>query len=193
VSNIYFNSTLYITYTGSLCTDAATTLNRIEVSSSFTTASFWSEFIVANEDTRSMRLATLIPASSGNTQGWTPNTLANINKVTIADGTFVADATGNILSQWKTQTTAPVGIYAVKSVSIEARLLKSASGPTQFDWSWRISNADYLAGSSNALTNIFANYRLQQDTSPATSAVWGITEVFNTSTNQLNIGVKSLP
>ena len=78
-------------------------------------------------------------------------------------------------------------------MSVEARLLKGSSGPTQFDWSWRIGNANYLAGLSNALSTSFANYRRQQDTSPATAALWGITEVYNSGVNQMNIEVKSLP
>ncbi len=194
-----------IDYTGSLCTDAATTLDTVLLASvnsgagsggsAFcdSTDTCWSEMILASEDTRSMRLATLALQAAGNTQGWTPNTLGNVNKFFINDSTFVSDATGNVLSQWTAPTAAPSGIWGVKSVSIEARLLASVAAPQNFDWSWRISNANYLAGTTTALTTGFVNYRRQQDTSPATSTTWGITEVFNTSTNQLNIGVKSLP
>jgi hypothetical protein len=203
VSQVYVNGTKIIDYTGSLCTDAATSLNQVGFSGLANgvggspcnggSVGCWSEMIVANEDTRSMRLATLTLQASGNTQGWTPNTLANVNKFTIADGTFVSDTVGNVLSQWTVPTAAPGGIWIVKSVSVESRLLKGTSGPTQFDWSWRIAGANYLSGLTNALTTSFANYRIQQDTSPATATAWTVGEVFNTSTNQMNIGVKSLP
>ncbi len=206
-SKVYIDGVLVINYTGSLCTDAATTLDTVVLAAINNSAGFasqawcdnndggtcWSEIVLADEDTRSMRVRTLVPPAAGNTQGWTPNTLANVDKLNVADSTFVSDATGNVLSQWKTPSAAPTGTWGVKSVSIEARLLASTTGPQNFDWSWRISNADYLAGTTTALTNAFANYRRQQDTSPATSTTWGITEVFNTSTNQMNIGVKSLP
>jgi hypothetical protein len=197
---LYINNVQGISYTGNLCTDANTQWNKIAIGSISNTTltcvsdgSCISEVIVASEDTRSMRLATLILQAAGNTQGWTPNTLANVNKATISDGTFVSDSTGNVLSQWKVQTAAPTGTWGVKAVSIESRLLASITGPQNFDWSWRISGSDYLAGTTTALTNNFANYRLQRDTSPATGTTWGISEVFNTSTNQMNIGVKSLP
>jgi len=202
VTQLYIGGVKVIDYTGNLCTDAATSLNQASFSGLLnasaggcgtTSHGCWSELIVANEDTRSMRLATLTLQASGNTQGWTPNTLANVNKFAIADGTFVSDTVGNVLSQWTVPTAAPGGTWAVKSVSIEARLLKSASGPSQFDWSWRISGANYLAGLTAALTTSFANYRIQQDTSPATATGWAIGEVYNTGGNQMNIGVKSLP
>lgn len=203
VTQVYINSVKVIDYTGSLCTDAATTLNQVGfsgiangtagVTCTTSMVACWSEMIVANEDTRSMRLATLTLQASGNTQGWTPNTLANVNKLAIADGTFVSDTVGNVLSQWTVPTAAPGGNWIVKSVSAEARLLKGSSGPTQFDWSWRIAGANYLSGLSNALTTSFLNYRIQQDTSPATATAWTVGEVFNSATNQMNIGLKSLP
>jgi len=198
--NLYINGVSAISYTGNLCTDAATSLNQLELAclsnmnqACVSSGNCWSEVIIANEDTRSMSLATLTLQASGNTQGWTPNTLANVNKATISDATFVSDSTGNVLSQWTAPTAAPAGTWMVKSVSIEARLLKSSTGPSQFDWSWRISGANYLAGLSAALTTSFSNYRLQQDNSPATSTGWAIGEVFNSGGNQMNIGVKSLP
>lgn len=190
---VWINGASVIAFVGDPRTDAATQLNQIEFACLSNNGASWSEIIVADEDTRSMVLATLALQAPGNTQAWTPSTLANVNKATINDATFISDPTGNVLSQWTTPTTAPAGSWGVKSVSIEARLLKSTSGPSQFDWIWRIGNANFLAGMSNALTTTFANYRLQRDTSPATSTTWGINEVYNTSSNQMNIGVKSLP
>lgn len=203
--NAWYANVQVLAFTGNPCTDSATQLNQVDFASvnngsnggvgcqSGGASTCWSEVIVATSDTRSMRVVTLAPQSAGNTQAWTPNTLANINKISINDTTFIGDPTGNLLSQWKAPTTAPAGTWTVKTVSLEARLLKSVTGPTQFDWSWRISNSDYLAGQSNALTSGFLNYRLQQDTSPATSSAWTMAEIFNTSTNQMNFGVKSLP
>lgn len=204
VTQLYINGVKVIDYTGSLCTDAATSLNQVGFGgltnisgagscSSATSSSCWSEMIVASEDTRSFRLATLAPQASGNTQGWTPNTLANINKFAINDSTFVSDGTGNVLSQWTAPTTAPAGLWIVKSVAIEARILKSASGPSRYDGSWRISGTDYLSGISGVLSTSFANYRIQQDNSPATSTAWSLSEIYNSGASQLNFGLKSLP
>lgn len=204
VTNIYLNAVLAATYTGSLCTDAAASLNAVEfaaVSSGSAGncvggagSTCWSQIIIANEDTRAMKLATCALQAAGNTQLFTPSTLANVNKGAISDGTFVSTATGNQLSQWTCPTSAPAGLWGVKSVSIEARMQASSTGPQNMDWSTRIGGADFLAGTTTPV-NVggFTNLRHQYDTSPATSTTWGITEVYNTSTNQFNIGVKSLP
>ncbi len=201
---VYLDSVAAGTFSGNLCTDAVTAMNFAAfggVSNGTNSCSVgintqgacWSQVIIANEDTRSMVLATCTLQAAGNTQLWTPNTLANVNKAVISDATFVSTSSNNQLSQWTCPTAAPTGTWGVKSVSIEARMLLSTTGPQNFDWSWRIGGADYLAGTTTAGTNAFANYRLQQDTSPATSTAWGIAEIYNTSTNQLGIGVKSLP
>jgi hypothetical protein len=199
-ATLYLNSISILTYTGSLCTDAATALNAVEFAafnnSAFanTAGSNFSELEISASSTLSDRIYTIGQlVAAGNTQGWTPNTLGNVNKQTINDSTFVSDGTGNVLSQWTTPTTAPAGTWGVKSVSIEARVLRNSSGPQNLDWSFRIANSDYLAGTTTALTPSFVNYRRQQDTSLATSTTWTITEVFNTSSNELNIGIKSLP
>jgi hypothetical protein len=203
-AQLYLATVKVIDFTGNLCTDAATQLNQVEwaavnngaqvnVCTTNISSTCWSELILANEDTRSMRLATCALQAAGNTQQFTPNTLGNVNKATISDTTFVSTTTNNQLSQWTCPTAAPTGSWGVKSQAIEARALASVTGPQNLDFSRRVSNANYLAGTTTALTNAFLNYRNQADVSPATSTTWGLTEIYNTSTNQLNIGIKSLP
>ncbi len=176
--NMWLAAVQVIAFTGNPCTDAATTLNQVEFASfnNATTAcnvslasSCWSELIIADEDTRSMALVTCGLQAAGPTQQFLPNTLANVNKTTIDDTSFVSTATNNQLSQWTCPTAAPVGIWAVRSVSIEARALHSTTGPQNLDFS------------------------TQYNLSPATGSAWGIPEVFNTGANQLSIGVKDLP
>ena len=99
VTQLYLNGVKVIDYTGSLCTDAATSLNQAGfgiaangiAAGACNTAGLtcWSEMIVADEDTRPLRLATLTLQASGNTQGWTPNTLANVNKAAFSDASFI--------------------------------------------------------------------------------------------------------
>jgi hypothetical protein len=199
---LYEGGTQVVNYTGNPCTDSATSLDQVEFMGFNNFASgtncasgdnCWSEMIAANEDTRSMHVATCALQAAGNTQAWTPSTLANVNKATISDISFVSTPTNNLLSQWTCPTSAPTGTWGVKSFSIEARNLASTTGPQNFDWSLRVSGADYLAGTTTGLTNAFANYRDQLDVSPATSTTWGISEIYNTSANQLGIGLKSLP
>lgn len=201
VTNIYYNSVLAGTYTGSLCTDSATTLNQVEIASvnngvgcaggGFGTC--WSQLLVDTVDTRSEVVATIIPQGAGPTQSWTPNTLANVNKGTISDTTFVSTTSNNAISQWTAPTSAPTGTWGVRAVSIEARALVSTTGPQNMEFSAHVSGSDYTSLCTNpTLTNSFANYRCQMNTSPATSSVWGISEIYNSGGNQFSFGVESL-
>ena len=200
---MWLNNTQVIAFSGNPCTDSATSLNAVEFASvdntggsggCGTSGTCWSEMILANEDTRSMHVATLAPQGSGPTQAWTPNTLANINKATINDASFVATSTANQISQWTAPTTAPTGIWGVKSVIFNARLLVNTTGPQNGEFIAHVSGSDYTSLCTNpTLTNAFANYNCQMDNSPATSTTWGISEVYNTSANQLIYGIESLP
>lgn len=206
VTNIYLNSVLAGTYTGSLCTDSATTLNQVEFmqlnnaasgagncENSNSAPSCWSQMIVASEDTRSMSLATLTLQGAGATQAWTPNTLANVNKPVINDASFVSTSSNNQISEWTAPTSAPTGTWGVKSLILNARLLISTTGPQNAEFIAHVSGSDYTSLCTNpTLTTGFANYYCQINNSPATSMVWGISEIYNSGGNQLNYGVESL-
>lgn len=205
VTNIYYNTVLVGTYTGSLCTDAAVALSALEVAgvtngptgpdcSVTGQGTCWSQLLVANQDTRSMVVDTIILQGSGATQAWTPNTLANVKKATISDSTFVSTASAAQISEWTAPTAAPTGIWGVISKSIEARVLVSTTGPQNAEFMEHVSGTDYVVCSGNpaSLTNAFANYRCQENVSPATSTTWGIGEIFNTGGNQNSFGVQSL-
>lgn len=197
VTNIYVDTVLVGTYTGSLCTDSATTLNAVELASfnngATTNGTYWSQILVDTVDTRSEVVATLALQGSGATQAWTPNTLANVNKATISDSTFVSTSSNNQISEWTAPTSAPSGTWGVRAVSIEARTLISTTGPQNMEYIAHVSGADYTSLCSNpTLTNSFANYRCQMNTSPATSTTWGISEIYNSGGNQYGFGVESL-
>lgn len=208
VTNIYLNASLAGTYTGSLCTDSATTLNQVEFMQLNNNGSVgvcqgtannpdcWSQMIVATEDTRSMNLATLTLQGSGATQAWTPNTLANVNKATISDTSFVSTSLNNQVSEWTAPTSAPTGTWGVKALMLNARLLVSTTGPQNGEFIVHVSGSDYTSLGAECpaptLTNGFANYQCLMSVSPATSTTWGISEIYNSGGNQLSYGVESL-
>lgn len=194
---LYLNGIPVITYSGDPRTDSATQLNQVEfanlgLSAGGVTATetSWSEIIMADQDTRSMALVTMAPQASGNTQAWTPNTLANINKTTASDSTFISTTTNNTLSQWTQPTTLPTGVWNVLAMVQNARVQASVTGPQHFDWSCRTGGSDYLAGTSQAPPSGggFQNFQRIWATNPRTSAAWTTTDI----TGGLQFGIDSL-
>jgi hypothetical protein len=188
--NLYIDSVLAATFSGDTTTDSNTTLNQMELadwSTSFN--SDWSEVIAADVDTRAMNLWSLSPQAAGNTQSWTPNTLANISKTTINDATLISTASNNALSEWTTPTSPPAGTWDVKAIVQEARVSVGATGPQHFDWVVRTGGSDFTAGLSLAPSNTLSNFGNQiWATNPNTSGAWAIGDI----ASGFNLGIKSL-
>jgi hypothetical protein len=189
-ATLYADGMQIATYSGDVTTDGATTLDGAELAGQQGTFFlYWSEMIVADEDTRSMALWTIAPQAAGNTQSWTPNTVGNINEVVINDATLISSSSNNQVSEWTTPTSAPSGAWAVKAIVQEARVQVGATGPQHFDWVVRTASTDYTAGVSNAPSPGFANFsNYRWATNPNTSAAWAITDI----TTGFNLGIKSL-
>lgn len=188
---LYFNGIAVINYGGDPRTDSATQLNQVELASSQNGQySDWSEIIIADQDTRSMALWTMIPQASGNTQSWTPNTVGNINETAINDANFVATTANNALSQWTQPTALPTGIWNVLEIVQNARVQAATTGPQHFDWSCRSGGADYLAGQSNAPVSggSFQNFAYAWATNPHTGVAWTPADI----AGGLQFGIDSL-
>jgi hypothetical protein len=195
--NLYLAGTQVITFTGaSICTDAATQLNQVELASlnnqgSTVTATQWSEVIVADSDTRGMALWTLSPQAAGNTQSWTPNTVGNVNPTAITDSNFVSSTSSSQLSEWTTPTSTPTGTWNLLAIVQEARVETSTTGPQTFEWLVRTKDgSDHVTGTVTPTVGAFANFSNQiWATNPHTSAAWAITDV----ASGFNLGIESTP
>jgi hypothetical protein len=195
---LYIGGTLAINYTGNLCTDAATSLNQLELAAISNNASgcnggngggCWSEVIVSDSDTRGMALWTLSPQASGNTQSWTPNTVGNINPVTINDANSISTGSTSALSEWTTPTTFPSGTWNVLAVVQEARALVGTTGPLHFEWLVRVNSTNNVTGSVAPSTS-FGNFNNQiWSTNPNTSSAWAVGDIVA----GFNLGIESLP
>ena len=189
-ATVWLGGTQVFTYTGDLRTDSATQLNAVEFSNiAFSSVTNWAELIVADEDTRGWALWTLVPAASGNTQSWTPNTVGNINESNPSDATYVLTTTNNALSEWTVSSSVPSGTWEVKAFEQVARVLVSPAGPQHFDWLVRTASTDYLAGTSIAPTGGFLNYNRMWPTNPNTGLAWAPTDF---TAAGFNSGLKSL-
>ncbi|MCP3381234.1 hypothetical protein NLM31_12875 [Bradyrhizobium sp. CCGUVB4N] len=187
---LYLSGAQVINYTGNPCTDSATQLNQADIAGTNTSSGYWSEIIIADEDTRGMSLWTLYPVAAGNTQAWTPSTVGNINKGVINDATSIGTSSNNALTEWTTPTSAPNGAWNVKAVVQEARTLVGTSGPLHFEWLIRtIDGSDNVTGSV-APTTSFASYSNQiWATNPHTSSAWSLSDI----ASGFNLGIESLP
>ena len=188
---IWLNGTLMVNWTGDPRTDSATQLNQIEISNlAASSLTFWSEIIVADQDTRGMSLWTIPPTAAGNTQLWTPNTVGNINEVSNSDSTFVSTTTAGQLTEWAvTGAVAPAGAWTVLSFFQEARLQVGAGGPQAVDWVVRTGGTDYPAGQDIGLSSFFNNYHYQWVSNPNTGTAWLTTDF---TASGFNYGLNSL-
>ncbi len=192
---VYWNGSL-IADTGTnvnVTTNSVTSLAQVRFQSTggYSNNTYWSEFMVADTSTLGIAIVTLAPAAAGNTQSWTPSTLANINKTTASDSTFISTPSANVLSEWATSTPGPSGTYNVIAMAIEARVAAGATGPQHMEWVVRSGGADYTQGSV-ALSTGFQTYAAPNGsvwyTNPATSAAWTL-GAFGSG---FNIGIESL-
>ena len=171
----YLNGGLSFSYAGDLTTDGATTLNQVEFSNHTSTLSAsFSEIIVADTDTRSMRLITCAPLAAGNTQAWT-GVVGNINANSYNDTVFNYTTSSSALSQWTTGCTIPAsGTTSIADVRSYGRLAIGATGPQNAKFNLRLGGADYSMGSNIAGLGVsLQNFQYDWGAlSPATGAPW---------------------
>lgn len=147
---------------------------------------FWSEMIMQTTDSRGAALQTIPPVAAGNTQSWTPNTVGNINPVTIADANFVASATANQLSEWTVGTTLPAGSWTISAVVQNARVNAGITGPQHYEWLTRtVDGTDHVQGSSAPPVGSFINDWTIWLTNPHTAGAWAAGDL-------INAGIESL-
>jgi hypothetical protein len=133
-----------------------------------------SEFIVADEDPRTMHVVTMYPAAAGSANAWT-GAYTDIDEVAIS-GTDVlyTNANGNA-AQFNT-TTIPSGVFTIKAVKAIAYAAKSSdSTPGTLKLGVRTSSTDVDAGQT--VGTMWENYERLMLTNPTTSSPWLDTEM----------------
>jgi hypothetical protein len=189
-ASLYENGVQVINYSGNPCTDSATSLNQVGLGGiNSGTQTYWSEVIVADGDTRGMGLYTASPAAAGNTQSWTPNTLADINKTSVNDSTYISTTTTGALSEWTVTNSLPSGPWAVLAVAQDARVEVGTTGPQHFEWLARTGGTDNVTGSVAPLAGSFSNFNQIWMTNPNTGLAWTTTDV---TAAGFNLGIESL-
>ena len=193
--NCYNNGTSVLTYSGDTTTNSATTLNKMYFANLVSAStSRYSEVIVSDSDTRSMRMYTCAPNAAGATQNWT-GSASNVNPTSANDANFNYTGTSNDLSQWTPQsascTISSSGTTSVLDVRSTVRLAKGTSGPSSARHSLHSNSADSDSGSDLTLATSFGNFTYDWGgTNPNnSSAPWSPSDI----NSGFSFGVKSRP
>lgn len=188
----YINSGLVGTYTGDTQGYASTTIIdnvRLWTQYNGNLWTYYSQLIVADEDTRGMKVATLFPNGAGALSDWT-GTFADVDETAITDSDYIstnAASTGELFTMSDLSTTAQTG-YDVKAVVQSGRASKGLTGPQNLQY-YMYSNGTVNPSPNIAgLTNNFATLpQYIWATDPSTGSAWTVANV-----NNLQAGFKSI-
>jgi hypothetical protein len=126
--SVYCNGNLIIEYTGDITTPNIE--NGFDCVSIGNDSNYFypSEIIVADEDTRLMRLKTLAPSAAGDTSANWTGAYTDIDETTLSDSDKIYSSTNNADFQCNL-TGMPSGAWSVKAVKVAARCV-DGSGST---------------------------------------------------------------
>lgn len=142
---------------------------------------YWSEVILADEDTRGMRVATLSPDGNGGETDWS----GDFNDVLDAsDGAFIASDTANERETFTLGAyNGPTSPSSIRTVAVKSVVRAGDSGPQNFKHLLRIGTTNYessqLAGTNERKISFW-------DDDPSTSSPWNTTALAS-----LEAGLKS--
>lgn len=164
--------------------NGTTTLDTIELlTTSNAWYSFWSEIIVATEDTRNLSVATLVPNSQGAHSEWTGD-YTSIDEISESVADTISSATSNQLQTFGLSDLLETS-DVVKAVIVSAKALVGETGPQNIQLMLRTNDTDYvsetksLGGSYTTVQNIWT-------TNPSGGS-WSKEDV-----NSLEAGIKSI-
>lgn len=174
-----------ISFTGDLSGIGVTAVDRIILRSqgAFNMRAYISEMIIADEDTRLLRLKTLAPNAAGDANAWT-GAYTDIDENTANDTDMVYTDTASQDAQFNL-TGMPSGTWTVRTVKLSARMARSSgSTPTKVALGVK-TNSSISAGTAQTVSTTWDNYQSAiLTTNPVTSNIWQGSEI---DALQLNI------
>jgi len=185
--NIYVNGSASpkLTYTGDVTVGGNTNLDNVQIFQTNTAWTYYSEFIVADTDTRLMSVVTLAPSAAGTTNQWT-GAYTDISESTLNDATLVSSATSGQNFQCNLNDL-PSTSLAIKAVKATARGVQTGGGIAGLALGLYTS-ATVSVPSASALTTTWDTYETLYQTNPVTSSAFTPTEV-----NALQLNLQSAP
>lgn len=148
----------------------------------------FSEVIIADEDTTSMRLATIAPTADGAHTAWT-GTFADVDEIgrNAADMIFSGTA-GQMESFVMSDVNATaMGTRVVRALVVATHMRRGTTGPQNCNALFRIGAVDYESASFGTINTNAQSRQAIVENSPATSVAWTKTEI-----DGMEIGLKSV-
>lgn len=181
-------------FSGNTLTDNQTNLTGFVFAGQGNAQATWiSEVIVANNDTRSLSLCTGIASGLGNTNTWTVNggssAWQNVSQWVTSNNINIAVATSSQLAEFGVSSLTS-GAWAINAVVTSAFALAGTSGgPQHMAHVVRTASTDF-SGASQTLGASLANTQQVWQTNPATGNNWQQSDITNPA---FNFGVVSEP
>lgn len=153
-----------------------------------TYSEYFSEFVIADEDPRGWRIATLAPNADGSTVAW-GGSYVDIDEIGEPDDNdYITSATAGQTELFGLSNLSAAGQnMAVKALVLTGRMRKGDTGPQNVQAVVRTGGVDYTGASVAALTGSFSVRRTVWAQNPNTSADWTVAQVQN-----LEAGFKSV-
>lgn len=174
---IYLGDILVASFTGDTLHGGFTQIDRLVLGNGLAAGRPWtySEIIVADEDTRDMRVATNHATADGNDTAWT-NGFANIDEVALNDVDLVSSGTAAQVQNYVSQNLPTNDMDQVPAVIVCARAQDDTVSPDKVDMHVRVNATNYF-GATQTLTASFDGYFEAWNTSPDTASAWTRAEV----------------
>ena len=173
--NVWVDNNFCVSYTGNIAS-GGTTLDRLHIKTYQITgyaSGYFSEIIVADEDTRLMSLKTLVPNAAGDTNEWT-GAYTDVDEVVINDSDTVYTDTAEEDVQFNL-TDMPAGNFEIKAVIASARI---ADGLGTLDAQLGIkTNGSVNLGSTITLDSGWQTARQMWTQNPITASPFTVSEI----------------
>ena len=189
---LYVNSTLIASISGNTSFFSGTEASSVIVGPTHSTNSNnegWSQLLVADVDTRSMKVATIRPNGAGTTQQWA-GSYTDIDDVGYYnDSDYITSGTAAQISTF-TLTDLSTTAQALDPIAVvvTGRARKGTTGPQNLQLGLYTGGADYWAANEPSLGTTFGNLTPRVwDQNPNTSAAWTVSDI-----QALEAGVQSI-
>lgn len=174
--NVYLDGAFMLTYTGDVTVSGVTELDSVflyNFSPAYDT--YFSGFIVADEDTRTFELVTYAPSAAGDANAWT-GAYTTVDETTLDDSDVVYTNTPDLDVQYNL-TATPAGTFAVKQVKVAARAAITAGASAATLELGVKTGGTINVDAGHALTTAWETQERYMATNPVTAGAWTTAEL----------------
>jgi len=168
---IYINSSQVFSYTGNITTNSISELagvNHGVLAGNSSSQTAWSECIVSSTDTRNLSVITCAARSAGTLDQWT-GAYANVNEISVNDGTFDTTTTSGNVQRYK--MSGITGDFNIYGVVTNLRATQGGGSLTHLALTQLIDGTSYIDTVQN-FPSSFEQVQFVQMTNPITGVAW---------------------